>query len=57
VPEKDPTLAGMDSHGENIHTVGEGILVVEAWIPEQTLAESAKIFNSGRYRYLVVVGG
>jgi len=37
--------------------VGEGVLVVEAWIPEQTLAESAKVFNSGRYRYLVVVGG
>lgn len=37
--------------------VGEGILVVEAWIPAQTLAESPIVFNSGHYRYLVVVGG
>jgi hypothetical protein len=37
--------------------VGEGILVVEAWIPARALAESAKVFNSGRYSYLVVVGG
>ena len=31
--------------------------MVEAWIPAQTLAESANVFNSGHYRYLVVVGG
>jgi hypothetical protein len=37
--------------------VGEGILVVEAWIPPQTLTESVNVFNSGRYSYLVVVGG
>ena len=37
--------------------LGEGILVVDAWIPGQTLAESISIFNSGRYRYLVVLGG
>jgi len=37
--------------------LGEGVLVVDAWIPQQTLAESISIFNSGRYRYLVVLGG
>jgi hypothetical protein len=37
--------------------VGEGILVVEAWIPAQALTESLNVFNSGRYSYLVVVGG
>lgn len=37
--------------------LGEGVLVVDAWIPGQTLAESISIFNSGRYRYLVVLGG
>jgi hypothetical protein len=37
--------------------VGEGTLVVEAWIPAQALTESANVFNSGRYSYLVVVGG
>jgi hypothetical protein len=37
--------------------VGEGVLVVEAWIPAKTLAESVKVFNSGRYSYLIVVGG
>src|SRR5258708_37121299 len=37
--------------------VGEGILVVEAWIPAKTLEESATVFNSGRYRYLLLVGG
>ena len=37
--------------------VGEGILVVEAWIPAQTLAESANVFNSRHYNDLVVVGG
>jgi hypothetical protein len=37
--------------------VGEGILVVEAWIPAKTLEESAIVFNSGRYRYLVIIGG
>ncbi len=36
--------------------VGEGVLVVDAWIPGQTLAESMGVFNSGRYRYLVVLG-
>ena len=37
--------------------VGEGVLVVEAWIPAKTLEESAIVFGSGRYRYLVIVGG
>ena len=37
--------------------VGEGILAVEAWIPAKPLEESAKVFQSGRYRYLVLVGG
>jgi hypothetical protein len=37
--------------------LGEGVLVVDAWVPAQTLAESISIFNSGRYRYLVVLGG
>ena len=37
--------------------VGQGILVVEAWIPEQALAESARIFNSRHYSYFVIVGG
>jgi len=36
--------------------VREGVLVVEAWIPERTLADSANVFNSGHYRYLVIVG-
>jgi hypothetical protein len=36
--------------------VGEGIFVVEAWIPVEALAEVQKAFASGRYRYLVVVG-
>jgi len=38
------------------HPMGEGVLVVDAWIPEPTLAESANAFKSARYRYLVVVG-
>jgi len=39
------------------HPLGEGILVVEGWIPAKTLAESVHVFNSGRYQRLVVVGG
>ncbi len=39
------------------HPLGEGILVVEGWIPAKTLAESVHVFNSGGYQYLVVVGG
>lgn len=39
------------------HPLGKGILVVEGWIPEKTLAESLHVFNSGDYQYLVVVGG
>lgn len=35
---------------------GQGILVVEAWIPSQALPEAAHIFQTGSYRYLVVVG-
>jgi len=35
---------------------GEGILVVEAWIPSEALPQAAQIFQSGSYRYLVVVG-
>ena len=37
--------------------VGDGVLVVEAWIPAKALEESAMVFNSGRYRCLVIVGG
>jgi hypothetical protein len=37
--------------------VGRGVLVVEAWIPTRSLAEAARIFNSGHYRWLVAVGG
>src|SRR5260370_27065907 len=37
--------------------VGEGDLVVEAWIPANALEESAMVFNSGRYRCLAIVGG
>ncbi len=37
--------------------VGEGVLVVEAWIPAKALEESAMVFNSGRYRCLAIVGG
>jgi hypothetical protein len=36
---------------------GEGVLVVEGWIPKSTLAASLSIFNHGHYQYLVVVGG
>ena len=39
------------------HPVGEGVLVVEGWIPASTLAESANLFNSRHYSHLVVVGG
>jgi hypothetical protein len=39
------------------HPLGQGILVVEGWIPEKTLAESVQVFNSGGYQRLVVVGG
>lgn len=35
---------------------GQGILVVEAWIPSQALPQAAQRFQSGSYRYLVVVG-
>ena len=34
----------------------QGILVVEAWVPTQALAEVPSVFASGNYRYLVVVG-
>lgn len=37
--------------------LGEGVLVVDAWIPRPTLSESINVFNSGRYHYLVVLGG
>src|SRR5690348_18218446 len=36
---------------------GQGILVVEAWVPMQSLADSAEIFRGGHYQYLVLVGG
>jgi hypothetical protein len=39
------------------HPLGKGILVVEGWIPAEALANSVSTFNSGHYRYLVVVGG
>jgi hypothetical protein len=37
--------------------LGDGVLVVDAWIPGQTLAQSLSIFNSGHYLCLVVLGG
>ncbi|PYV17748.1 MAG: hypothetical protein DMG21_07260, partial [Acidobacteria bacterium] len=39
------------------HPVGEGVLVVEAWISAPAMAEAATVFSSGHYRYLVLVGG
>jgi hypothetical protein len=36
---------------------GQGVLIVEAWVPKQSLADSAAIFRDGRYEYLVLVGG
>lgn len=39
------------------HPMGEGVLAVEAWIPGRSLAESMRVFNSGHYQYLVLVGG
>ncbi len=39
------------------HPLGEGILIVEGWVPAKTLAESVHVFNSGGYQLLVVVGG
>lgn len=36
--------------------IGRGILVIEAWIPSQALCEAAKLFQSGSYHYVVVVG-
>jgi|SRR5581483_1923294 len=36
---------------------GQGVLIVEAWVPKQSLAESAAIFLEGHYDYLVLVGG
>jgi len=38
------------------NATGQGILVVEAWIPNKTLQEAARISQSGAYRYLVVIG-
>lgn len=37
--------------------VGQGVLVVEAWISPRALAESLKLFHAGRYSRIVVVGG
>jgi hypothetical protein len=37
--------------------IGQGILVVEGWIPTGDLAECLRLFNSGHYRYVIVVGG
>jgi uncharacterized SAM-binding protein YcdF (DUF218 family) len=39
------------------HPNGQGILIVEAWIPAQAVRESARVFDRGSYQYLVVVGG
>lgn len=36
---------------------GQGVLVVEAWIPTRSLAEAITLFNSHPYRQLVAVGG
>jgi len=35
---------------------GQGVLVVEAWIPDQSLKSAATAFSNGAYRYLVVIG-
>jgi len=35
---------------------GQGILVIEAWIPNKTLQEAVRISQSGAYRNLVVIG-
>jgi hypothetical protein len=37
--------------------IGNGILVVEAWIPREALASVPQIFESGRYLRVVTVGG
>jgi hypothetical protein len=39
------------------HPIGEGVLVVEGWIPAETLAEAIHAFRAGDYKFLVVVGG
>lgn len=36
--------------------LGQDILVVEAWIPKEALAQVPSVLKSGHYRYLVVVG-
>jgi|SRR5208282_3270175 len=36
--------------------LGQDVLVVEAWIPKESLAQVPSVLRSGRYRYLVVVG-
>ena len=38
------------------NSVGQGMLVVEAWIPNKTLQEAARVFQRGSYRYLVLIG-
>jgi hypothetical protein len=52
-------LAAMSMHSFLAvnNPIGEGILVVEGWIPVPALAESLKAFDSGHYRYVAVVGG
>lgn len=35
--------------------VGRGLLVVEAWVPPQSLTDAARIFQSGRYDCLVLI--
>lgn len=36
--------------------IGRGVLVVEAWIPNEALKSAADVYLNGSYRYLVVVG-
>ncbi len=36
---------------------GQGILVVEAWIPKASLEDAVQIFQRGDYQYLVLAGG
>lgn len=36
--------------------LGQDILVVEAWIPKEALAQVPSVLRSGHYRYLAVVG-
>ena len=36
--------------------VGDGFLVIEGWVPDQTLQQGVDLFRSGRYRQVVTTG-